>query len=397
MPSAPYLLAGGRVIDPAAGRNEIADVVVVGDRIAAVGAGAGLAYPAAEVRDCRGLIVTPGLIDLHTHVVPGLGDFCVHPDRAGVEVGVPVVVDGGTSGTATYGIAQHFWHSVDVATRVLAFLDPNALYLATKDFVAHRLHIADDPRNLALDAAEALFEEHPDSLVGFKVRCCTVDDPRASPFLDGAKSIAGERPIMIHLGRFPHTPSLSNLDAIAQLRPGDIVTHALRGHSGFPLPGGGVAPEFRDAVERGVRLDIGHSGSDFRFAAARELLELGYRPDTISTDLNLFNEKAPVRSLPETMSKLLALGVPLVDVIAMTTSTAAEVLHRQDELGTLLAGRVAEVSVLAVDEGEYGLSDGFEQLVATTRLRPIGCLRAGVWFDADASRAVGPALSRSAA
>lgn len=397
MPSDVLVLTGGRVVDPAAGRDETADVAVSGGRILAVGPAAGSAYPEASVRDCAGLIVTPGLIDVHTHVVPGLGDFCVHPDRAGVRVGVPVVVDGGTSGTATFGVAQHFWNAPDVATRVLAFIDPNALYLATKDFIAHRLHIAADPRNLALDAAAALFEEHPETIVGLKVRCCTVDDPRSSPFLDGAKSIAGDLPIMIHLGKFPHTPSLSNLDAIAQLRGGDIVTHALRGHSGFPLASGGVAPEFRDAVDRGVRLDVGHSGSDFRFVAARQLLDLGYRPDTISTDLNLFNEKAPVRSLPETMSKLLALGIPLVDVIAMATSVAAEVLHRQDELGTLVVGRVAEVSVLAVDEGEYLLSDGFEQVVATSRLRPIGCLRAGTWFDADAELAVGPAMSMSVA
>ncbi len=397
--SAVTVLAGGRVIDPARGLDLIADVVVRGDRLLELAENAGAAFPGAAVRDCRGLLVVPGLIDIHTHVIPGLGDFCVHPDRAGVRVGVPVVVDGGTSGTATFGVAQHFWASAEVATRVLAFLDPNALYLATKDFVAHRLHIADDPRNLALDAAESLFDQFPETLVGFKVRCCTVEDPRRSPFLDGAKSIAGDRPIMIHLGAFPHTPSLSNLDAIDQLRSGDIVTHALRGHSGFPAAdGAGVAPEFRDAVERGVRLDVGHSGSDFRFAAARQLLDLGYPPDTISTDINLFNERAPVRSLPETMSKLLALGVPLEDVIAMSTSHAAQALRREDELGSLAPGRVAEVSVLALDTGEFGLSDGFEQVVASTRLRPIGCLRAGRWFDADSAVAVGAAgAPRSAA
>lgn len=401
------VLAGGRVLDPASGLDAIADVVCADGRILAVGPGAGAGYvtpgsptgssttsrPArgpATVIDCTGLVVTPGLIDLHVHVYPGLGDFCVHPDRAGVEVGVPVVVDGGTSGVRTLGISRAFAQGPGVRTQVLAFMDPCLLYLATKDFIAHRLEIANDPRNLDLDAAAAAVEEHKDYVIGFKVRATTTEDDRVSPFLEGAKAIAGDLPIMIHLGKYPYTKSLTNLDALAALRPGDIVTHAFRGHSGALVdgaaggrPGGvGVHPVFADAVARGVRLDLGHSGSDFRFAAARALLDLGYAPDTISTDLNLFNEDGPVYSLPETLSKIWALGVPLVDVIAMATVHSAASIRRSDVLGTLGVGRPAEVSVLRVDEGPAAFSDGFETVAGDRRLAPVGCVRGGEWIEA---------------
>jgi dihydroorotase len=406
------VLAGGRVLDPARGLDTYADVVCADGVITSVtpvagpgGAGPGGADPGgsgaggakaggtgcaspSRVVDCRGLVVTPGLIDLHTHVFPGLGDFCVHPDRAGVDVGVPVIVDAGTSGVRTYGLARAFAESPAVRTRVLSLLDPCLLYLATKDFIAHRLGIAADPRNLDLDATAATVEANADAIVGYKVRATVTDDPARSPFLDGCLSIAGDRPIMIHMGRFPYTPSLSNLDAIAALRPGDIVTHAFRGHSGVLVEDAGgrpaVHPVFRDAVERGLVLDVGHSGSDFRFAAARALLELGYRPTTISTDLNLFNTAGPVWSLPETMSKIWALGVDLPDVIAMATINTARAIHREDELGTLDVGRSAEVSVLRVDEGEFPMSDGFETIMAPRRLVPVGCLRAGTWIEASA-------------
>ncbi len=162
-----------------------------------------------------------------------------------------------------------------------------------------------------------------------------------------------------------------------------MITHAFRGASGVLDASGAVTAEFKDAVDRGVRLDIGHSGTDFRFATARRLFEQGYLPTTISTDLNVFNVDTPVVSLAETISKVWALGVPLPDAIAMTTSATAEVIGRSDELGTLASGRPAEVSVLRIETGDALLSDGFETITATQRLVPVGCLRAGEWIEAD--------------
>jgi dihydroorotase len=387
MSDAELALSGGHVIDPASGLDAPADVAVAHGRVVAVGPG--LAPGAAgaggvQVIDVSGCIVTPGLIDLHVHVFPGLGNFCVDPDEAGVDRGVPVVVDGGTSGTATFGLARRVIDDPTTKTRVLAFMDPCQLYLATRDFICHKLEIANDERNLDLDVAAQMLEEHRDIVVGLKVRACSTSDPHRSPFVEGAKAIAGDRPIMVHLGRFPHTPSIGVDDLLGTLRGGDVITHAFRGASGVLDGRGGVIPEFRDAVDRGVRLDVGHSGTDFRFEAARRLFDLGYLPNTISTDLNVFNIGGPVYSLPETMSKVWALGVPLPDVVAMVTTRTAATIGRSDELGALAPGRTAEVSVLRVEEGDAPLSDGYEELVAPRRLVPVGCLRAGVWHPARA-------------
>ena len=124
-------------------------------------------------------------------------------------------------------------------------------------------------------------------------------------------------------------------------------------------------------------------GPDFRFAAARELFAIGYLPTTISTDLNLFNADGPVYSLPHTITKIWALGVPLADVIAMATSNAAESIRRSAEYGSLAVGRAAEVSVLRIEEGPVELSDGYEVSTADQRLAPVGCLRGGEWMVAN--------------
>jgi dihydroorotase len=379
--SASVLVRGGRVVDPEAGRDEIADVLTRNGVIEAIGTD--LAVPAdAEIVDAAGLLVTPGLIDLHVHVYPGLGDFCLHPDRVGVDSGVPTVIDAGTSGAATFGLARKWIDDPVVRTQVLALVDPCQIYFATKDFICHKLEIANDLRNLDVDLTAAIIEANSDVIVGMKVRACSVDDPHVSPFLDAAKQVAGPMPIMVHLGRFPFTPTIPTVDLLRALRPGDVITHAFRGASGMLDSDGKVTLELRDAVERGVRLDVGHSGTDFRFATARILFEQGYLPTTISTDLNVFNVDHPVVSLAQTMTKIWALGVPLTDVIAMTTTNPARVIRREHDLGTLSPGRVANISVLRVEQGDFRVSDGFETMDVAQRLAPVGCLRAGEWIAA---------------
>lgn len=378
-------LVGGRVIDPANGIDAIADVVCGDGKVLAVGSGVAATYLDADRIDCTNLIVTPGLIDLHVHVYPGLGNFCVTPDQAGVERGVPIVVDGGTSGTATMQLALDWLDAAQPKTKVLSFMDPCVLYLATHDFICHKLEIANDTRNLDLDAAADLLELHADRIVGFKVRACHTGDPEVSPFLEGAKSIAGDRPIMVHLGRFPHTASITTDALLGSLRQGDIVTHAFRGASGaLTIPERLPSDGLRQAADRGVLLDVGHSATDFRFRDARTIIENGYRPDTISTDMNRFNIDHPVGSLAETMSKILALGVPLVDVVAMVTTNPAAAIHRSGEYGTLDVGRSAEVSVMRMEAGPAELTDGYETITVEEHLTPVGCLRAGEWIAATA-------------
>lgn len=375
------ILRGGRVIDPSRSLDAIADVAVTAGRVEAVGP-ALPASPGTDILECRGLVVTPGLIDLHAHVMAGLGDFCVDPDRVGVDMGVPVVVDGGTSGVATFEISRRavIDHPA-TRTRVLAFMDPNQLYLATKDFICHRLLIANDLKNLDEPSLAQSLARNDDVLVGLKVRACHVGDPTVSPFLDAAQRVAGHRPVMVHLGRFPHTPVMSPRALLTAMRPGDIITHAFRGGGGMLDGDGKAIPEFRDAVDRGVVLDMGHSGTDFRFREARRLFDQGFVADTASTDLNVFNINGPVFSLAENLTKLLALGLSVPDTLARATTNMARAIGRLSELGSIEVGRSADISVLRVrTDGPFPVSDGHETIDAPQAIEPVGCIRAGDWI-----------------
>ncbi len=378
------VLRNGRVIDPVTSFDTIANVVVIDGLIAAVGPDAGLAQPDAEVVDCTGLVIAPGFIDIHVHVMKGLGDFCVGADEVGVEMGVPVVVDGGTSGVATFDISRAaIIDHPATTTRVLAFLDPNQLYLATRDFICHKLTIANDLKNLDVESLVDSLERNADVVVGMKVRACHVGDPEHSPFLEQAQAVSGGKPVMVHLGRFPHTPVITPKALLRTLRSGDIITHAFRGGGGMVDETGKAVPEFRDAADRGVVLDIGHSGTDFRFREARRLFEQGYQPDTISTDLNLFSINGPVFSMAETMTKMLGLGIDLVDVIAMASTNGARAIGRLDEYGSLAVGRGAEVSVVRLrTDGPFPVSDGHETIESPTAVVPVGCVRGGEWIEA---------------
>lgn len=382
------VLKGGRVIDPALGTDTVADVVIRGNTILEVGTDAGTRYPDATVRDVAGKLVTPGLIDIHTHCFTGLGDFCLPTDLMGVDSGVPIIVDAGTTSATIIELARKaIIDHPDTKTKIFALMDPSQIYLANKTFICHYLRIADDERNIDIEAARKVVDANRDVIVGFKVRPTITDDPDRSPFLEAAHQIAPDLPLMIHLGSFPHTPVLATEKLLYQLRKGDIITHACRGGGGQLDRHGEPTQAFTDAYNRGVLMDIGHSAGDFHFRTAKRLVERGYLPNTISTDLNVFNVDGPVHSLSTTMSKIWALGIPLEQVIAMNTINAARAINRQQEYGTLEPGRAAEVSVLDIEEGPCTLSDGHEEIHTDRRLRAVGCLRNGHWFDAVHDRA----------
>ncbi len=377
------IIANGRVIDPASGWDGVADIAIADGKIVAVKPGLSRQTSDATIVDVRDRVVTPGLIDMHTHVFEGLGDFCLPADRVGVESGVTTVVDAGTAGAAIFNLARRavIDHPA-TRTRVLALLDPNQIYLATKHFICHYLEIANDERNLDLEDAARVLAENVDVVVGMKVRATYTGNPHRSPFLDGAKSIAGDRPIMVHMGEFPHTPVITTDDLLTSLRDGDIVTHCFRASSGVMDNDLKPTAIFRDALDRGVKLDIGHSSGDFHFGTARRLMGLGILPNTISTDLNVFNLDHPVRSLAQTMSKIWALGVPLDRVVAMVTANPAAVIHREGDLGSLAPGRCADISLLRIVEGHQVMSDGYETLAAERWIEAEGCWRVGEWIAA---------------
>src|SRR5262249_23015095 len=186
---------------------------------------------------------------------------------------------------------------------------------------------------------------------------------------------AARLPLMVHPGDTPITLE----EILRSLRAGDVLTHCYHGREEGVLDQGRVRPEAREAVERGVIFDVGHGRGSFSFATARGGLAQGLLPGTISSDLHVYNVDGPVFDLATTMSKFLALGVRLVDVVRMTTAAPALAVGAADMIGTLRPGAEADVTLLRIESGSFTLTDSHdESLVAEQRLVPVHVVRKGV-------------------
>lgn len=368
------VVGGGTVIDPSSGRNGPADVGVRDGRITAIEPHLS-GSDATDVLDAAGQYVVPGLVDLHVHVYPGVADLSVEADPTCLGRGVTTAVDAGSAGANTWpgfrrGVVQ------PSRGRILAFLNIS-LTGQIDPFLGelHDLRFADPERAARVALA------NPDAIVGFKVRL--------SEMLAGPNGLEGLRraeeagratglPVMAHIGGTPFDIE----EALALLRPGDVVTHAYTGWrpGAIVTDAGRLVPGAREARERGVRFDVGHGAGSFTWAVAEAALADGFLPDTISSDLHRFNIARPVGDLATTLSKFLLLGLPLADVIAMaTTAPAASLGTAGAGLGRLQVGGEADITVLALEEGPAQLVDS--QGVgrdADRRLVPAAVLRAGV-------------------
>lgn len=312
--------------------------------------------------DAQGAFVAPGLIDLHAHVLPQAADLSIDADRVGVEQGVTTLVDAGSAGCRD--LARLLADGAATRrTRVLAWLN-----IASAGLVDGRHELA-DPAAIDVGATVDAIEQHRDVVVGIKARMSSsvVGDQGTRPLelaLEAAE-LAGV-PIMIHTGNEP--PSMS--DCLDLLRPGDVVSHAFHGKSGGLMRGAAPSDAAAAAVERGVLLDVGHGEASLSFRVARAALEAGIAPHTISTDIHAGNVDGPVHSLAVTMSKMLALGIELADVVRMVTAHPAAIVGRP-ELGTLDVGTPADLTLFAVDDVPTTLVDAHgDTLEASRRIRP---------------------------
>jgi dihydroorotase len=346
----PYdlLFVGGEVMDPGGGHTGRLDVAVRDGRIAAVAPA--LPRSAGTVVDVTGRLITPGLVDLHTHVYPGAGYWGIDPDPVAWHTGVTTWVDAGSAGAWT--LAGLRGYAATRQVRIVALLNIAGPGLAARTGEGRHLDGCDP------DLAARSVAEHRDLVRGIKVRidADVVGRNGVEPLrraIEAATACAV--PVMVHVGTPP--PALG--EVLDLLRPGDILTH---GASGLADPTG---PAAAAAHERGVRFDIGHGSGSFAFDVVTRQLAAGLRPYTVSTDLHTRSVYGPVFDLPTTMAKLLAVGMPLAEVIAAATVHPARALGL--DAGTLAVGAPADVALFRISEGAFEVVDAHRQ----TRLAPL--------------------------
>ena len=365
------LIKGGTVIDPVSGLQEVADLAIERGRIVSVAKDIprDLSW---EVLDASGHLVTPGLIDLHVHVYPGVSHYGIDPDSTCLARGVTTVCDAGSSGADTFEGLRRYVIEVST-TRVLAFLNISAIGMVSP--LDNELH---DLKQANPERAIGVCERHRDIIQGVKVRLSRsmVGDNGLQPLrLARRAAEAVGMPLMVHVG---DTPSPLE-EILSELRPRDILTHCFHGRKhGILDEKGEVLPEVREAVKRGIVFDVGHGVGSFSFEVARRALQAGLTPGTISSDLHFYNVNGPVFDLATTMSKFLLLGLPLSEVLAKTTTTPAALLGLSDRVGSLREGFLADVAVFKVCRGDFEFEDSIHEKVhGSERLEPVAVIRGG--------------------
>ncbi|HUQ95760.1 MAG TPA: amidohydrolase/deacetylase family metallohydrolase [Bryobacteraceae bacterium] len=345
------LLKGGHVIDPANNVNALMDVAIAAGKIARVAAG----IPAAEARqvvDARGLFVTPGLVDIHVHAYAGTGmkgaysgDNSLYPDGYTFRSGVTTAVDAGGAGWRNF--ADFKDRVIDRAkTRVLAMLNIVGRGMGGGA-------IEQKPEDMDAAATAKAARQYPE-IVAIKTAHYAAPEWVAVDRAIEAGKLAG-LPVMVDFGTpFPNRTFEQLISD--HLRPGDISTHMYQGLQPLVDDKGKTLPYLLSARKRGVKFDLGHGGGSFVWSEAVPAIRDGWVPDTISTDLHASSANAGMKDMVTTMSKVLSLGVPLADVIRMSTWSAALSIRRTD-LGTLRPGAGADIALLRVDKGKFGYQD----------------------------------------
>ena len=377
------LLKGGHVIDPANHIDEVRDVAVFQGKIAAVEKNIP-ADQAGTVVDASRLYVTPGLIDIHYHVGHGgapLNWFAPEarahalplgiPADLALQSGVTTIVDAGTSGAETF--LQEKEEVIDRAkVRVLAFLNIVA------NGMSGGLEQSLDQMDSKLCAAT--IKKYPDLIVGVKTAHYWTKetwDAEHVPWaaVDRAIECGTLANVPVMFDFWPRPERTYDDLILKKMRPGDIHTHVFAQQFPIILPDGKLNPALAEARARGVIFDVGHGSGSFWFRNAVPAEKQGFIPDSISTDLHTGNYT--VVSMNNVMSKFLAMGVPLEDVIRRSTVNPANEIHRP-ELGTLSVGKDADIAVLELTKGHFGYIDsGVAKMDANVRLMARMTIRAG--------------------
>jgi dihydroorotase len=351
------VIRNGRLLDPSQCIDERMDVAFQAGRVAAV-AKILADTRAAETIDASGLIVAPGMIDLHVHVYEGVSHYGIPPDPTCLARGVTTAVDAGSAGAATFaGFRRYIIEASD--TRLFALLNISRIGMVSGAELDPPLGELEDLRHLSVPAAVRCIEANRDVVLGVKVRLSANlagDGKNELEALKRAREAADATglPVMIHT---PNS-SLGLPVILREMRAGDILTHCFHAHSsGILDTDGRVIPQVRAAIERGVLLDVGHGKGSFAYEVARAAIAQGILPHTISSDLHRYNLHGPVFDLASTVSKFLHLGLELSDTLRRVTTTPATVIKMPTELGTLAAAAAGDAVVFRQCEGHRPLAD----------------------------------------
>src|SRR6266542_493232 len=346
------LLKGGHVIDPKNKINAVRDVAIANGKVAAVAAKIDPAE-AFKVVDASGYYVTPGLVDIPVHVYAGTGeqgsyagDNSVYPDGFTFRAGVTTVADAGCAGWRSF---EDFKQRVidRSKTRVLAFINI----------------VGNGMRGGKFDQALADMEARPTAEMALRhknlitgVKTAHYAGPEWTPVERAVEAgTLANIPVMVDFGINHAERPLSEL-VTRKLRPGDIYTHLYSGLRNEQVESGKVNPALWEGRKRGVIFDVGHGGGSFLWRIAVPAMKEGFVPDSISTDLHIGSMNAGMKDMLNVMDKFLAMGMALDDVIARSTWNPAREI-KQDGLGHLSVGASADIAVLRVERGRFGLVD----------------------------------------
>ena len=371
------LLKGGEFIDPGSGRRWQFDVAFAGNRVAAIGPDIDPALT-KQVESVAGVMVVPGVIDMHVHAADGIGPSC-NPDVIGVNRGVTTILDCGTCGAGSFGVLKYVVAANK--TRVLALLNLSSMGLI--DLRAGELILM----NLVdIEEAVEVARKNPDLIVGFKGRLSTYVTGQA-PSVPIVKLLleAGKKanlPVMTHVG-----DTAEPLGKILEmLRPGDICTHYLTPRKNGILgpqafPGARLIPEIFEARKRGVILDIARGRTmHMGFPQMQAAVEAGLLPDTISTDLTSPSIPLPAVNVFSVATALMSFGVPFEECLKELTVNPARAMRRP-ELGKLEEGGIGDATLLKIEEGDFTISDVDGRTRKTNkRVMAVGVVRAGSYM-----------------
>lgn len=357
------LIKNGTLVSPVNGYHQIvSDILIENGCIAEIGNGISRGE---EVIDAQGYLVTPGLIDIHTHCYP-LSDIGVEPDVLGIQRGATTILDAGSAGPENFEDFKRKY--IDTAkTKVFSCLNVSKHGLEFK----HELNSMD---KIDESAILAMAQKYPHLIVGLKARASqsVVQDMGLRPIVEAARiAQKAKLPLVVHVGNYP--PALP--DVLNILHRGDIVTHAYHGKKGGILnEKQELIPEAIAARERGVCFDVGHGVASFSFTVFRQALAKGFDCDMISTDLHIENYEGPVYSLPAVLSKVINCSERLEDAISKCTSVVARHFGLQ-RLGELKTGFIGDISIMKLADCKETVVDAVhDELQLRKKLEPVMCV-----------------------